>query len=334
MDKRYQVFVSSTYADLKEERRAVIQAVVEQSCIPAGMELFPATSEEQFSFIKRVIDDCDYYLLIVAGRYGSTGADGISYTEKEFDYAVERCLPIIALVHENPDEIPHGKSEKDPVLSERLQQFRKKVCTGRVVKPWKTADQLPGFVAQSLAHTINRFPAVGWVRADKVANEEILREINGLRKKNSEFVEALKELKPVPPIDDLAGLDEKVTVPGEYYYTDYHRMQDWECKTTWREIFKIISPYLVEFPNDETVKSILCKMLGDKANVPRSQRTIDDQTFRTIGIQLQALGLVKVEYKETRGGGMSLFWFATPAGQRLMLELRTVRSSVKKTDAV
>ena len=47
------------------------------------MELFPAASEEELSFIKRVIDDCDYYLLIVAGGYGSTGADGISYRIEE-----------------------------------------------------------------------------------------------------------------------------------------------------------------------------------------------------------------------------------------------------------
>ena len=62
MDKRYQVFISSTYTDLKEERRAVIQTVIEADCIPAGMELFPAADEEQLTFIKRVIDDCDYYL--------------------------------------------------------------------------------------------------------------------------------------------------------------------------------------------------------------------------------------------------------------------------------
>ena len=64
MDKRYQVFVSSTYADLKEERSRVIQTIMELDCIPAGMEIFPAIDEEQFNFIKKIIDDCDYYLLI------------------------------------------------------------------------------------------------------------------------------------------------------------------------------------------------------------------------------------------------------------------------------
>ena len=88
MEKRFQVFVSSTFTDLVDERRAVIQALLELNCIPAGMELFPASSDEQWTVIQRVIDDCDYYLVIVAGRYGSIDAGGINYTEKEYDYAV------------------------------------------------------------------------------------------------------------------------------------------------------------------------------------------------------------------------------------------------------
>lgn len=111
MDKRYQVFISSTYADLREERQRVIQALMEMDCIPSGMELFPAADEEQWEFIKRVIDDCDYYLLIIGGRYGSTTPEGISYTEKEYDYAIEKGIRVVALLHANPEEIPIGKSE-------------------------------------------------------------------------------------------------------------------------------------------------------------------------------------------------------------------------------
>ena len=92
MEKRYQVFVSSTYADLKDERQKVIQTLMELDCIPSGMELFPAMDEEQWQFIKNIIDDCDYYLLIIGGRYGSLAEDGISYTEKEYDYAIEKGL--------------------------------------------------------------------------------------------------------------------------------------------------------------------------------------------------------------------------------------------------
>lgn len=106
MDRHYQVFVSSTYDDLREERQQVIQALLELDCIPAGMELFPAADDEQWEFIKRVIDECDYYLVIIGGRYGSTDNKGTSYTEKEYDYAVDQRKPVIGFYHENPEKFP------------------------------------------------------------------------------------------------------------------------------------------------------------------------------------------------------------------------------------
>src|SRR5450759_2359465 len=98
MEKRYQVFVSSTFTDLIDERRAVMQALLELNCIPAGMELFPASTDDQWTLIQRVIDDCDYYLVIVGGRYGSMDVQGISYTEREYDYADPAPQPALCRV--------------------------------------------------------------------------------------------------------------------------------------------------------------------------------------------------------------------------------------------
>jgi Domain of unknown function (DUF4062) len=80
--KRFQVFVSSTYKDLVDERSAIFDTLMKLDCIPAGMESFPAFDEEQLEYIKRIIDDSDYYVLIIAGRYGSLTEGGISFTEK------------------------------------------------------------------------------------------------------------------------------------------------------------------------------------------------------------------------------------------------------------
>ena len=106
MKKRYQIFISSTFADLKEERNMVMQAVLERMCFPAGMELFPAIGKPQFDYIKRVIDDSDYYLLIIGARYGSMDENGVSYTEKEYDYAVSQGIPIIAFLHSDLKSVP------------------------------------------------------------------------------------------------------------------------------------------------------------------------------------------------------------------------------------
>ena len=66
---------------------------------PSHVEFFPAADEEQWEFIKRVIDDCDYYVLIIGGRYGSLTPDGISYTEQEYDYAMSIGLPEPSLLY-------------------------------------------------------------------------------------------------------------------------------------------------------------------------------------------------------------------------------------------
>ena len=60
MKKKYQIFVSSTYSDLKEERAAVMQCLLEMNCIPVGMEQFPASNMNQMDYIRMMLDDCDY----------------------------------------------------------------------------------------------------------------------------------------------------------------------------------------------------------------------------------------------------------------------------------
>ena len=106
-------------------------------CIPAGMEWFPADTEEQWKVIQKVIDDSNFYVLIIGGRYGSTTSQGLSYTEKEFDYAATK-IPVLAFCHENPSEIPLGKSEAEPEMRARLAAFRDKALTGRTANFWTT----------------------------------------------------------------------------------------------------------------------------------------------------------------------------------------------------
>ena len=100
MNIKYQIFVSSTYDDLKKEREQVLKATLEMGHIPVGMEMFSAADEEQWKIITRQIDECDYYVVIVAQRYGSV-VEGISYTEKEYDYAVAKSIPVLGFIIES-----------------------------------------------------------------------------------------------------------------------------------------------------------------------------------------------------------------------------------------
>jgi hypothetical protein len=98
------------------------------------MEAFPAIDTEQFEYIKKVIDECDYYLLIIGARYGSTDRDGVSYTEREFDYAVSQGRTVIALLHSDIQSLPKKNFDADPALETKLNSFRDKVKIGRMVR--------------------------------------------------------------------------------------------------------------------------------------------------------------------------------------------------------
>ncbi len=169
MQKKFQVFVSSTFRDLVEERQDAIRSILDLGHIPAGMELFPAADTEQLSYIKKVIDECDYYVLIMGARYGSLDEEGVSFTEREYDYAVETGKVVLAFPHGDLAAIPVGKSETADRMKANLEQFRAKVMTGRLVREWKQREQLEALVVKALVRAMADYPAIGWIRGDAVA---------------------------------------------------------------------------------------------------------------------------------------------------------------------
>lgn len=171
MNKRYQVFVSSTYHDLQVERMEVMAALLELDCIPCGMEYFPAADETQWSFIQRLIDCCDYYVVIVGGCYGSLAPDGFSYTQKEYEYAVSKGIPTLAFIHHDLQKLPKKFRESNMRKRKKLEQFVESV-KGHLCKEWKNADHLAGAVTRSLNQLIKTKPRIGWVRATSVANRK------------------------------------------------------------------------------------------------------------------------------------------------------------------
>lgn len=177
MEVKYQVFVSSTYKDLIEERKEITQAILESHCIPAGMELFPASNMAQWDVIKRVIDDSDFYLLIIAGKYGSTRKDSsgkeVSYTEMEFDYAVSVGKPVLALIHEDIDSLPRSKTETTPKKMRLLDEFKKKVSTERMIKKWNNKDNLKSAALSALSELKSTTAASGWIRSEYKIDQQL-----------------------------------------------------------------------------------------------------------------------------------------------------------------
>lgn len=197
-EKKYQVFVSSTYTDLLVERQEIMHALLELDCIPAGMELFPASNDDQWSLIKGVIDDCDYYIVVIAGRYGSTGPDGISFTEMEYNYAVESGKPIIAFLHKDPESIAKKFSEKTEDGQKKLSNFRK-LAEKKMCKYWETPQELGSVVSRSLISLQKKFPGVGWVKGNLVPSKDASLEILALRKQIDGLQKKLNDARTQAP---------------------------------------------------------------------------------------------------------------------------------------
>ena len=154
-EKRYQIFVSSTFSDLQIERQKIFSAIMMLNHIPAGMEFFSAIDEEQMEFIQKVIDESDYYVLLLGARYGSLDENGVSYTEREYDYAISKGLKVIALLHSTPDSIERGKTDKNEDLFKKFLAFREKVSVNkRLVSYWNNTEELLTKFQASLIRTI------------------------------------------------------------------------------------------------------------------------------------------------------------------------------------
>lgn len=315
-DKRYQVFVSSTYTDLKEERQVVIQTLMEMDCIPAGMELFPAADQDQFEFIKKIIDDCDYYLLIIGGRYGSETTEGISYTEKEYDYAVQKGIKVIALIHDNIENLPAKDVDGDPEIKKRLDAFREKAKTGRVVKFWNNSDHLAGLVALSLTKTIKMHPAVGWVRANQGSSTELLSQLNSLRQKN-EALQSQLDTVPKPSSIDISTLsqgDDQFALTGTMVIG--HTQKTWNYETTWNSLFAMLGPELFNGNTDSSIGKRIAQYALKQKNINTTSLTLDVDIKNQIKIQLNVLGLI------TFSGNI---WKITDYGKDVVTQLLVVK---------
>lgn len=113
-DRRFQVFISSTFRDLQDERKKAISVVVDQHHIPIALENFAASHVTDFEVIEKSISDSQIYIVILGHLYGEVApGKKKSYTEIEYDMAVDNGLLIIPFIL-RPDEILARRAKLDP----------------------------------------------------------------------------------------------------------------------------------------------------------------------------------------------------------------------------
>lgn len=341
---RYQVFLSSTYDDLRESRQQATQAILEAGCFPSGMELFPASDDNQWELIKRVISECDYYIVIVGARYGSIAPSGLSYTEMEYDYAVEQDIPVLGFVLDDPDSVSRKFTDKSDEHWEKLQEFRQKVMSRTCVK-YSDPKELGLHVMKSIAHESRVRPQVGWVKANQARSEEdrqrelrIIEQLEEVKKEKERLERDLRdrmvvaeELNP----EKLAQGEDIFEITVMYQDSDKNPITD-IIPLTWNEIFETIGPsmygYVVrktksfneppKYPFQIYIEQKIRSKIYDK--IKNRKMTLDQSQIDTCVIQFKELGLIKFEETEDENdGGVFRGITLTEHGEKQLAKLKT-----------
>lgn len=327
-NKKYQVFISSTYSDLIEERRKIIEVLLLADCIPAGMEAFVATDAKQFEVIKRVIDLCDYYVLIIGKRYGSTSPEAkISYTEMEYNYAIEKGIPVLVFALDESVDVPPEKMESDPLNEAKLKVFRDRALSGRMATIWSTTEDLGEKLGISIMKAKYEMQRPGWQRAVDYDEASLRREIMQLQKTNEELnakiVEKQKVIDSFMQQSDLAFDDCEVSIGYSYirYGATGPQIINWEKKAQLPELFKMISLEMLDVAlSEKAIISILELQLFKDIE---SKVVIDRQSVKIVLNQLNALGLIETFC----GGENNMFhWRLTAKGVKTRNDLTLMYS--------
>lgn len=163
-------------------------------------------------------------MVIVAGKYGSEADDGISYTEKEYDYAVQLGKPVMGFLFKDLGELKGNLLEEDPVRREKLRVFREKVARSKLVKFYVSPEDLKAHVWQALATAFLQKPQTGWIRATNARRAEDLEEINRLQTRLLALQEEVADLKArlQDPRENLARGEEFVEWTVRPTAQDFH----------------------------------------------------------------------------------------------------------------
>lgn len=326
MSRKYQIFVSSTFQDLRDERDQVIKAVLEMGHIPVGMEMFSAADEEQWAIIARQIDESDYYVLLVGHRYGSTTPEGLSYTEKEYDYALSKSVPVLGFVIDDSAPWPKDKHETDSKGQKRLADFKRKVKT-RLVQFWKSKEDLHGRVSISLTKAITAYPRTGWARADEVSGPEVTRELTRLSAENAVLRSELEALRKSQQghVDEVRQVIRTLSANERLF--KIRTTGKWEEAKTYTkslaDLFHYSAPNLIN-ENDSlrVTQNIALKIVGTSyhQNWPIGTNMVAEWLA-----DFASLDLVEPSKKKHSVKDKNDYWSLTKLGKQVLKEFRRVR---------
>lgn len=197
--KKISAFISSNYESLKDERNIVINSLLDAGMIPICMEYFTAASSKNFDDIKIRIDQSDLFIMILGSEYGSTDENGISWTEREYEYACDQNKITYVILSKKFSEMAQAASNGAKLTDARQKQLN---FAKRIKFPQKEEDGRPlDRIMRQILSSNDFSECIGWQRndggADKSAEKSnlfVLKEILGqwfhvhLKEVNNDYI--------------------------------------------------------------------------------------------------------------------------------------------------
>lgn len=336
-DKKYQVFVSSTYTDLQDARQEMMLALLSMGMIPVGMELYPTEDNNQWPMIQKMINECDYYVVLLGGRYGTLSPMGLSYTHREYIYAATKKKPIIAFVHDHPEMLDPPMREASREGDVRFRDFRKLLQDKTMFRYWSSPGDLGEVAKKALPQYVKQNPAPGWVRAGQVTDLNQAREMQEMRARLDELEQEREDwvMARRPAVGDLAKGSDAVVVQYScnVYIKGDCKVTMSEARMTWNDVFAAVGPHLMNEAPEATMRQAVEEMIAGRALndvqavLPKAHAVrnivLSTHAFNQIKIHMRALGLIRKSSRKDPQG--HTWWVLTAHGDQTMTSLLAVR---------
>ncbi len=158
MNPRFVVFVCSTYADLIDEREAVLDAVRRVQLQHDSMEFFGARADRSIETSLSEVRNSDILVVIVGHRYGSLVPEmDISYSEAEYNEGHQLGKPSLVYMRSKSVPVPPDNIERDPDKIRLLDMWKSKLRERHTVASFESSEDLAVQAAADLGRQISLF---------------------------------------------------------------------------------------------------------------------------------------------------------------------------------
>lgn len=324
LDKRYQVFISTSGAEMQPERIILSQTLVGMGFFSWGLE---QRTPLNTAFARRQIDDCDYVVILLGSQYGEQSVSGVGYMHLEYIYAVTKQKPIIVFMHEDPASRDPSLHDTKPELQEKFKEFRQLLQQeADQVFCYRTLRDLEMAVRLNMPQMLERYPVSGWVRPQNT--QALHDEIDQLKAKVAQL-ERDGGTREVDPFLSLPKVSMHEVFSFEYRMHAYQDGNFKELKVqkrlTWAQLLAILGSTFINPTPEEFFSKRMNEYLNEtgledaRAEMPRAHAVARAQ------INIRALHSLKLQMRQNdwivpsgRDDRQRLLWQITPKAQKLL----------------